>query len=303
MSELPFATPAEIGSADVLTIDTECRRCGYNLRGLSPNAVCPECATPVGLSVHGDLLRFANPEWLYKLSKGINWILWGLAIAFVTGMAAGVAGAMTGNKALLGIVAFLGGLVGYYGAYLLTEPDPSGLGEDQYGKRRKFIRIALMIGLGSALVNLVGMMVRETQLALTVIGATSLVAGLFGAAGEIAKLTYLAELARRIPDHRLISRGQSLARSYGVTLILVTILGAVAAVLALSGNVPTAAGPGTKGTELIIALGCVVLVLNFVLLVLFLFVLRYQYRMGQAFRAQAEIARQTWATAGVSAMR
>jgi ribosomal protein S27AE len=60
-------TPADgslslFNEAGVIIADTTCRRCGYNLRGLSRDGRCPECGTPIGLSTHGDLLRSSGPE-------------------------------------------------------------------------------------------------------------------------------------------------------------------------------------------------------------------------------------------------
>ncbi len=78
-------TPERSGLLDesgTVIVDTSCRRCSYNLRGLSEEGRCPECGTPVGLSTQGDLLRFADPDWLESLARGLNFILWGVAVHF-----------------------------------------------------------------------------------------------------------------------------------------------------------------------------------------------------------------------------
>ena len=53
-----------------------CRRCGYNLRSLSLARNCPECSLPIELSMKGDLLQAANPDWL-------RWLIVGAWIIFV----------------------------------------------------------------------------------------------------------------------------------------------------------------------------------------------------------------------------
>ena len=50
--------------------DSPCPTCGYNLRGLKDENVCPECNAPVGQSLLGDRLEFANPRWLRRIGWG-----------------------------------------------------------------------------------------------------------------------------------------------------------------------------------------------------------------------------------------
>src|SRR5258708_15193103 len=56
--------PESIGS------DRPCLACGYNLRGLAPGGVCPECGVPIARSLRGNLLRYSSAAYLAMLHHG-----------------------------------------------------------------------------------------------------------------------------------------------------------------------------------------------------------------------------------------
>ena len=53
-----------------IQVELVCRRCLYNLRGLTLDGNCPECNTPVNFSIQKDHLQFSNPAWVNKLRSG-----------------------------------------------------------------------------------------------------------------------------------------------------------------------------------------------------------------------------------------
>lgn len=58
-----------------------CIDCGYNLRGLDPAGVCPECGADIHRSLQQRLLRHENPQWLGRVARGIRlWRLGALGI-------------------------------------------------------------------------------------------------------------------------------------------------------------------------------------------------------------------------------
>ena len=58
------------GSAATIAIDLPCVRCGYNLRGVTPQTQCPECGLAAHRSAAGERLADASPQWVAKVSTG-----------------------------------------------------------------------------------------------------------------------------------------------------------------------------------------------------------------------------------------
>lgn len=87
----PPAPPAAPGPAldaeGRLLDDVPCRRCRYDLRGLTLAAACPECGTRVGESARPDLLRYADPAWRRRLGRGavLMSVALGLDFAWLAG--------------------------------------------------------------------------------------------------------------------------------------------------------------------------------------------------------------------------
>lgn len=306
--------------AGTIITDVACRRCGYNLRGLRQDGRCPECGTPIGLSVQGDLLRFADPDWVEKMARGIRLMLWGILIAFVVGIIGGIITA-TGKFPTLSkeLIQIVGGLVGVYGAWLLTAPDPSRVGEDRYLTARRVVRFGLIVGLFGGVAA--GLIKQVPQIdiflrSLTVGGA--IILGLIGVAGEFAKYLYIQKIAERIPNPTLAGRARFLRWALSIGLAAMVIVGAALAAGFWKAGVftPTgAAAPnpslnsavGTTGSApaavaisrppggllaATIGVGCIsavgALVFGIMILVLY-------FQLDGELRRQAELARLTWA--------
>jgi hypothetical protein len=66
-----FARPSPQGEGwSEIPCDLPCVSCGYNLRTLRRNAMCPECGAPIRDSLRLQLLHFAPREWLDRLFRG-----------------------------------------------------------------------------------------------------------------------------------------------------------------------------------------------------------------------------------------
>src|SRR5688572_24517360 len=85
-STVPRRGEVALDESGRLAEDIGCRGCGYNLRGLNLGAACPECSTPVGDSIAGDLLSFANPEWIQGLASGARLVAFGQIASIVVGI-------------------------------------------------------------------------------------------------------------------------------------------------------------------------------------------------------------------------
>jgi hypothetical protein len=273
--------------------DCPCRKCAYNLRGLSQGGRCPECGTPVGLSTAGDLLRFADPNWLTTLARGLSFILWGILVNIIVGVFGAVALRGQPGQAWISIVS---GLMGLWGAWLLTEPDPSGLGEERYSKARKLVRITLLVGLA-------GRVLRATLVSFNLTNGPevglALLLGSVGTAfvaiiGEFAQLAYIQKLAWRIPDKDLAHRANFIRWPYTMSLAVFALAGAVSRLSSFYGarrsaRAPVSATLGISGCLGVLALlGSVV----FGLMALFLLI-----RVRRSLFEQARLATDVWSAA------
>src|SRR5215208_971138 len=72
----PAANPDQAAAADA--DERECVRCGYLLRGLPDDSLCPECGANVSASAGPiDLLRDQDPAWLGRVAEGLLWQIGG----------------------------------------------------------------------------------------------------------------------------------------------------------------------------------------------------------------------------------
>jgi hypothetical protein len=144
-----------------------CGRCGYNLRGLPADGVCPECSAPVVSIFSRRILTLAPREALEGLRKGINLIFWGVVayvcVSILIGMASfgvGIAGAAAAGagaagggpggmppvfallNAWLPAINVLPTIVIALGAWFLAAPDLRLSHSDQSKTYRTLLRVA-----------------------------------------------------------------------------------------------------------------------------------------------------------------
>ncbi|MEK6674215.1 MAG: hypothetical protein AABZ47_01010 [Planctomycetota bacterium] len=291
---VPVAGFVNTESAYPIDVDISCRRCSYNLRGLTTLGRCPECGTPVGLSTQGDLLRFADPDWVKTLAKGATWIIVGFLLGLFSGCIAGGISAATKTQWPLYVVMLIVNCISLYGTWLLTSPDPSHIGEDQYGKVRKMVRSIVLVGASNNLLGLMQHLTSWPWLIEVALGVLTLLISLVAVGGEFAKLLYFERLAKRIPNEFLVKRARLLRWAYVIVLGGSVVGGSVVALVVLSKGSPspTTGGLGSLATAMIFVVGaCGLLVLIIMLLIIILI-----NHLRKAFNEQAEIARMIWAS-------
>jgi hypothetical protein len=257
--------------------DVWCRKCGYNLRAADPGGRCPECGAPVAVSARPELLRFADPAWVATLASGVRFILWGTLVAAVV-TAAGLSA--FGESLLGGLVSIAGGLVHFYGAWLLTTPNPSTFGRDETLTARKVVRLTLAAGLVGTFLHTI--LVGAPLPAFVLVGLPILDVASRGAeaTGEFARFRYLAFLAARVPDERLARRARQLGAWFAGCVLAMALGGGAAALLALA-IPPSALPPALPAIAVAAAAGVGIL-----LVVVMIWSLFVQHRLGKAFRAQ-----------------
>jgi len=285
---VPLGESARVDERGMILCDVSCRRCAYNLRGLNRDGLCPECATPVAVSMRGDLLRFSDPVWVGKLARGAHYAFWGVFV----GLAAACVGqtiARIGSP-IGGIVVVVGGLLSLYGAWLLTDPDPSQNLQPGLLTLRRFVRVALLVDLASDVIE-IPVSAAPLALVLPIVWRVLYVVGaLLGLAGLFAELMYLEKLAGRIPDQARARDARIVRWGYAAGGLVIPV-GALAVWLA-----PRAAPSGAMVIGGVVALGAGVTLLVFRILYLILL-----WRLGKLFQAQADLAALLWASAQPSA--
>lgn len=220
-----------------LNDDRSCNKCGYNLRGLPLTGNCSECGTPVEFSLRGFLLRFASPEYLTLLKRGLGLIVAGILlklitiiIAFAVGITVGAIGQFVAALALV-ITAFdfVVSIMILTGYWMYTAPDPGYVGHELPSSARQVVRVTVIIqaaitGLLFAIqmIETLGVgagrpLLGHIALALSVIALVSWAVQIFSA------MRYTRWVASRIPDEKVVKQ----TRTYMWLLPLLFTVGAV----------------------------------------------------------------------------
>lgn len=279
--------------------NVECRRCGYNLRGLNSQGRCPECSTPVGLSIQGDLLRYSDPDWLDKLRSGGAFLYWGMGLTFVGSCLGGIGARLPGMNvysALFSGLFVLGcSLLIVYAIWQLTSPDPGGVGDGQYSRRRNLIRIFTLVSIAAACVVLTDYLPLSSDMAMFLeIG--SYLGIVCGVAGTFMLLGYLRLLALRIPDAELARRARLVQWGYTIATLAVVGLSLAPALQFQGAGGGTSPPPPSMGSALQASMIIATIVLLFFLLLLFRFIHRFRRKLKE----QASMARASWAAVGAA---
>jgi hypothetical protein len=211
MSQSPAFPLPPLPPPQFVGVDTPCRNCSYNLRTLPTSALCPECGMSIALSLRSDLLRFSNPDWLILLRRGMICSFIGTLGMLILSYAFGRILPMGGG---IGVVEqALAEALALGGTWIITTPDPGGLGEDQYGPWRRAVRLLVVLR-GIDWIAQRGI----TTLAMSSAAARNgiplqflfMISYLLSSALAVAEMGYLARLAARLPNVALTMLARTL---------------------------------------------------------------------------------------------
>ena len=236
----PPTSPQEARGPNLAHHDIPCLRCGYNLRGLSEDGVCPECGAPVARSLVGDLLVYSSPDYKASLHRGVALILMAIiaeillvvasvGVAVTAGM--GVAGSMGALPALLQVASLAASIALVAGWWMFSAPDPAMLGSKKGDTPRKIVRIVLVIQLASTLVSTAAQTVPASlnnPLNAGLVYGLGIASTIAFIVGFFAQMLYVKWLAPRLPSERVFKRA-------GTLLWLGPVLYTVGALLLLLG--------------------------------------------------------------------
>ncbi len=286
MVDIPYpTTPVPLDTSGRIDADLPCLGCGYNLRGLNPDGVCPECATPVGRSQYGNLLRYSNPDWVDQLASGMNWLVASIVFGILAGIVAAVLGGFLGGAAgatvATGVVQIGASLVSLIAYWKVTAPDPSQTESTLTARQlvRALTAAQFVLGLAAQ-----GAQHLDHRLALFLSEGS----GLIDIAQSSATFVYARQLAMRIPDLQLADRTRLVMWGVVISYGLIAIMSAIELLsVSAAGGAGGAAGMGLS------VFGCAggVGILIFGLWSLLL-IDRYRKAFGEAARK----ARMTWAS-------
>jgi hypothetical protein len=188
-----------------------CLDCRYNLRGLTRDARCPECGTPIAATLATDLLYLADPGWLSRLIAGYLLLLIGTCtpVLFVLLLL------LRDGEPLSLLSLCLGTLLLAVGGWLITTPEPARPNPTPAARSlRTLVRGACLLSVASLLPA--PFLFNGPALFCVLTLLLSLITGL------IAILLQSATLPQRLvcTGHARFARG--LAVLIGATLLLVS---------------------------------------------------------------------------------
>jgi len=307
-------------SASVIERDTRCRRCGYNLRGLAREGLCPECAAPVSVCARQDFLCFAEPRYVAKLARGDRWISRGLTLAvvallllvvgFVLVIVSPPMGPMEDVIAQVwgtsyALLATCGVLIFLTGVWLITSGEPGVSAGWRRDRARKLVRWGLFVGALSFGFES-WLLLRTPPVAVAVaVMLVSFGCSVFGVVGLTAYFHYVRDVAARIPDRRLAARAATLAWNLALVTGILVLIGAITRIGAWAPTLLSSGPTPASTTAQAIPMGgppgalqvldpCIGSIARLAALVLFLRAIRLHSHLRKPLEQQAALAREHW---------
>ncbi len=266
----PDATPVADAPETPIDIDVRCIRCGYNLRGMTPSGVCPECGDDVGPSLVGDRLIDADLDWLRRIVRGQKLLALGMTAPIL--MAVGSIALMIaisiiqsqGNVTVPRLVedvvswitlgVMLAGLASAVaGAFMVTSLEPRESETEKVTSDRMRARGA-MIATFVAGGFWFGSRYFPVEVATWLTPLLKLLAVVAFTLAIVASLRVLTGYARRIPDADLVRRGEKTAGVFRWLLPTVVAIDVASDLQVTQAAAGTVLEPWIQGVGLVV--GC-----------------------------------------------
>ncbi len=204
----PFPPHTDLDSTGRLAGDLPCIRCGYNLKTLLPDGICPECGLSIDQSIRRGLLRYSDPQWVARIAAGMRWVVSGLVCAFIVGCL----GEIMRPFDLIPAIGLLG--VFLVGFWRFTSPEPDKTQAEPLSSMRRIARVGSIGGL---------LLVPFSSISgVTLVHVGSKISlspgGLGLTAGWLLILAYAGRLAKRLPDPRLAKDTRVVTHGLGICL-------------------------------------------------------------------------------------
>ncbi len=216
--------------------ELSCRGCGYNLQGLRPEGLCPECGTSIVRSIYGDKLRYSDPAWISRLARGTLWIIIGLFTSTIgaflieiskAGLSAFGMVSQTLMQAIGGLLGTSLSIITIIGVWWLTSPDPGQFETESKFSARVIGRWCIFANLMQVPLQALGFQpgqVNTTNPAATLAPTFIVLTFVFVLIqvivliGYLATFKYLGRLAARIPHVSLIKNCRIVMWGLGILM-------------------------------------------------------------------------------------
>jgi len=277
------------GPDETIQQDLPCSRCGYNLRGLTLDMACPECSAPVGSSIHGDLLGFADPDWLDKLRRGTLLKLWSMLLALISAVILVAAARLGASQQIELVVGLPAAILGVWAVFLITSQEPRISLQNDTVTLRKVVRVCAVIGASQGLLSAAFEPVGSAGRTAVSVALVPLM--FFYVIAVFGEFVYYRRFARRIPDKALVRSTTIVMWGLGTTFAILAIGTAIRCAVAAAGISVAASGGGAPtgaGLSGMICFGCATGVGGIVFGILYVLLL-FSYK--KAFTVAAASAR------------
>jgi hypothetical protein len=238
---------------ELIVDDLSCVHCGYNLRGLTRDHICPECGTSIARSIYGNQLRYCDPQWLETLRFGTALTLWNILITILLYMGAVIMASAGAPAAITTLVTLIAQGLGVWAAFLITTPEPRVALQENPITLRKVVRVCAVIGLSGQMLSQFGTL-GSADLAI-VLGAVGGVLSLAVVAQNFCELVYFRRFARRVPDARLEKSTSivlwGLPTAWGILMLgaVIVAVAGIGAVGAVGAGIPAPGASGGSGAS------------------------------------------------------